>query len=73
VLLAYFIQLDGDAHVAMFEKFESELDELRRREGTKERARRLLASYSRSGEVKAICSKNLALSSGEGLLPYLGL
>lgn len=49
VLLAYFIQLDGDAHVAMFEKFEAELDELKRRESTKERARRLLASYSRSG------------------------
>jgi hypothetical protein len=48
VLLAYFIQIDGDAHVAMYEKFESELDELRRREGTKERARRLLSSYSRS-------------------------
>jgi hypothetical protein len=39
VLLAYFIHLDGDAHVAMYEKFEAELDELRRRESTKERAR----------------------------------
>jgi hypothetical protein len=73
ILLAYFIQLDGDAHVAMHEKFESELDELRRREGTKERARRLLASYSRSGDVKAIPSKTLNLSAKDGPLPYLGL
>jgi hypothetical protein len=69
VLLAYFIHLDGDAHVAMYEKFEAELDELRRRESTKERARRLLASYSRSGQVKAIASKNLSLSSNDGPLP----
>jgi hypothetical protein len=73
VLLAYFIQLDGDAHVAMYEKFENELDELRRRESTKERALRLLSSYSRSGQTKAICSKNLTLSSNGGPLPYLGL
>ena len=73
VLLAYFIRLDGDAHVAMYEKFESELDELRRRESTKERALRLLASYSRSGQAKAIKSKNLTLSSNGGPLPYLGL
>jgi hypothetical protein len=73
VLLAYFIQLDGDAHVAMYEKFEAELAELRRRESTKERALRLLSSYSRSGQVKAISSKNLTLSSNGGPLPYLGL
>jgi hypothetical protein len=73
VLLAYFIQLDGDAHVAMFEKFEAELAELRRRESTKERALRLLTSYSRSGQAKAIRSKNLTLSSNGGPLPYLGL
>jgi hypothetical protein len=73
VLLAYFIQLDGDVHVAMYEKFEAELDDLRRREGTKERARRLLASYSRSGDVKAIPVKTLNLSSNDGPLPYLGL
>ena len=28
VLLAYFIELDGDVHVPMFEKFEAELKEL---------------------------------------------
>jgi hypothetical protein len=73
VLLAYFIQLDGDAHVAMYEKFEFELSELRRRQSTKERALRLLSSYSRSGQAKAISSKNLTLSSNGGPLPYLGL
>jgi hypothetical protein len=73
VLLAYFIQIDGDAHVAMYEKFEAELHELKRREGTNERALRLLSSYSRSGQVKAICSKNLSMSSKDGPLPYLGL
>lgn len=73
VLLAYFIELDGDVHVAMYERFEAELLELRRRETTKDRARRLLLSYSRVGEPKAICDKNLSLSSSEGPLPYLGL
>jgi hypothetical protein len=73
VLLAYFIQPDGDAHVAMYEKFETELDELRRRESAKERALRLLSSYSRFGQAKAIRSKNLTLSSNGGPLPYLGL
>jgi hypothetical protein len=37
LLLAYFIELDGDVHLATFEKFEIELDELRRKEGVKER------------------------------------
>ena len=49
VLLAYFIELDGDIHVAMYEKFETELAELKKREETKDRARRLLSSYKRSG------------------------
>lgn len=31
VLLAYFIELDGDVHLPMYEKFESELNELRQR------------------------------------------
>lgn len=30
VLLAYFMELDGDAHLPLFEKFESELAELKR-------------------------------------------
>jgi hypothetical protein len=66
VLLAYFIQVDGDAHLAMFEQFEAELDELKRRQSTKARAQRLLASYSRSGQAKAISSRNLSLSPKGG-------
>ncbi len=73
VLLAYFIELDGDIHVPMYEKFEAELDELKRQEGTKERARRLLLAYKRDGGRKAIACKNLSFNSSEGPLPYLGL
>ena len=51
VLLAYFIELDGDVHLPLFEKFEAELEELKRKEGVKDRARRLLLSYSRDGGV----------------------
>lgn len=54
VLLACFIEMDGDVHVPVYERLEAELEELRRREGTKDRARRLLASYTRAGGVKAI-------------------
>ena len=39
VVLAYFIELDGDVHVPMYEKFEAELAELRKQEDTKARAR----------------------------------
>lgn len=73
VLLAYFIARDGDVHVPMYERFEAELEQLRRKEDTKDRARRLLASYSRSGGRKAIADMNLSLSSSEGPRPYLGL
>jgi len=73
LLLAYFIELDGDVHIAMYEKFEPELAELQRRKSARGRARRLLLSYSRSGDLKAISSKNLSLSSSGGPLPYLGL
>ena len=73
VLLACFIEMDGDVHVPMYERFEAELEQLRREEGTKDRARRLLASYSRSGGRKAIAPKNLSFNSSEGPFPYLGL
>lgn len=69
VLLAYFIELDGDVHVPMFEKFETELEELKRRESARDRARRLLSSYSREGGVKAMESRYLCLSSSGGPLP----
>jgi hypothetical protein len=37
--VAYFMELDGDVHVPMYEKFEAELAELRKKEDTKARAR----------------------------------
>jgi hypothetical protein len=73
ILLAYFIELDGDIHVPMYERFEAELQELKKKEDAKDRARRLLASYSRSGGRKAIASRNLSFNSSDGPLPYLGL
>lgn len=73
VLLAYFIELDGDVHVPLFEKLEAELKALRHADDTKTRAKQLLEAYSRSGGLRAICSKNLSLSSSDGPLPYLGL
>jgi hypothetical protein len=54
VLLAYFIELDGDVHVAMYEKFEAELRDLKTKEDAKARARNLLLSYSEAGALKAI-------------------
>jgi 2-polyprenyl-6-methoxyphenol hydroxylase-like FAD-dependent oxidoreductase len=45
VLLAYFIELDGDMHVPMFEKFEAELKALKQTEDVKARARRLLERH----------------------------
>jgi hypothetical protein len=54
VLLAYFIELDGDVHLPMYEQFEAELKELRQKENTKARARRLLVAYSEAGGLKAI-------------------
>ena len=73
VLLAYFIELDGDVHVPMYERFEAELDELKKKEDAKDRARRLLLAYKRSGGQKAIASRNLTFNSNDGPLPYLGL
>ncbi len=73
LLLAYFMELDGDVHLVLYERLEKELEALQQRESARERARQLLAAYRRSGDVKAICSRNLSLSSNEGPLPYLGL
>lgn len=44
VLLACFIELDGDVHLPMYEKFEAELEALKRAEATRERARQRLAA-----------------------------
>ena len=54
VLLAYFIELDGDVHLPMYSKFEAELEELKRAEATRERARQRLAAYRDKGGVKLI-------------------
>jgi hypothetical protein len=55
VLLSYFIELDGDVHLPMYEKFETELAELKTKEATKYRARRRLESYlNEGGGLKAI-------------------
>jgi hypothetical protein len=73
LLLAYLIERGGDDYLPLYEKLENHLKELQSCEGTKDRARRLLHSYSRTGQGNAIRSKNLSLSSSVGPLPYLGL
>ena len=55
VLLAWFIELDGDVHLPMYEKFEAELRDLKKKEDVRARARSLLLSYSDAGALKAIC------------------
>jgi len=55
LLLAYFIELDGDVHLQMYEKFEAELAELKTKEALKDRARKRLESYlNEGGGLKAI-------------------
>ena len=46
ILVAYLIEVDGDAYVPTYERLEAELERLHRKESTKERARRLLAPYT---------------------------
>ncbi len=73
MLLAYFIELDGDVYLPLFEKFEAELNELQHKEDVKSRARRLLYSSNREGGTKAIDCINESFRSSAGPLPYLGL
>lgn len=73
LVLAYLIELDGDVHVPMYEKFEAELAELKAIADVKSRASERLAAYRQSGDRKAICSKNFNFSSSDGPLPYFGL
>lgn len=70
LLLAYFIEIDGDIHVALYERLENELRELQRKEETKDRARHLLLSYGQNGPSNAMRARNLGLSSSEGPRPY---
>ena len=65
VLLAYFIELDGDVHVPMFEKFEAELKALKQAEDVKARARRLLESHGLPRAVTAIAPPDASVKTGE--------
>jgi hypothetical protein len=73
VLLAYFIELDGDIHVPMYEKFEAELAELKAAADVRTRAGQRLAYYRQSGGGRVIKSRNLSFNSSDGPFPYLGL
>ena len=53
MLLAYFIELDGDVHLPMYEKFETELAELKAKDAIKQRARRRLESYLNEGRLES--------------------
>ena len=72
LVLAFLIERDGDVHVPLYESLERNLETLRRAEDTKQRAKRLLLSYTRDGGLNAIRSKNLTLSDNGGPSPYLG-
>ena len=54
LLLAYFIELDGDVHLPMYDKFETELAELKRDEDTRSRAHQRLAAYKDAGTLRLI-------------------
>jgi hypothetical protein len=54
LMLAYFIELDGEVHVPMYEKFEKELKELKARQDVRARAHHLLSTYRDAGGLKAI-------------------
>ncbi|MBX9592271.1 MAG: hypothetical protein K2X43_23535 [Hyphomonadaceae bacterium] len=54
VVLALCIELDGDVHLPMYEKFEAELEELKQKESTRERARARLAAYKDAGARRQI-------------------
>lgn len=53
VLLAYFIELDGDVHLPMYEKFEAELTELKAKEAAKHRARKCDVRYNNRAALAA--------------------
>jgi len=61
VLLAYFIELDGDVHLEMYEKFEAELAELNTKQALKYRARQRLQSCLNEGGGESNPLKELAL------------
>ena len=54
VFMAYLVEKYGDRYAPILERLERECDELRRHENPKDRARRILATYTRDGGEKAI-------------------
>jgi hypothetical protein len=63
VLLAYFIELDDDVHVPMYEKFETELAALKATADTRSRASQRLAAFRRSGERNALILPNAVVQA----------
>lgn len=53
-IVAYIIDLHGEVYLPIFERLENELIAARKRRAPAERARRLLESYTISGDVRAI-------------------
>jgi hypothetical protein len=54
VLLAYNVELNGDVVLPLYEKLEREYEAMKSRYDTRERARRLLASYVDSQDLRVI-------------------
>ncbi len=71
LVLAFLIERDGDVHLPLYESLERNLEELKKKEDTKSRARKRLLAYTREGGLKAICSNTLSLSDSVGPSPYL--
>lgn len=61
VLLAYFIEVDGDVYVPLYEKLEIELSKLHRHAETRTRARQRLSAYQRSGRPEGNAFEKLEL------------
>ena len=73
VLLAYFMELDGEVYLPLYEKLEREYETMKCKYAARERARRLLASYVGAGDLRAIRRRNFSFRSSAGPLPYFGL
>jgi hypothetical protein len=74
VLLAYFIEMDGDVHLPMYEKFEAELAELKNKRSYQiSRAQALRVLPQRGWRLESNPLKILALQLERRPLPYFGL
>jgi hypothetical protein len=56
VMLAYCIELDGDVHVPMYERFETALAEMRSKADVRQRARQRLTAFAAACSDR-ICEK----------------